>query len=230
MMKNRPPYDAEVDAEVAKEYERLQAEKRRSRPDHGREIEAVRTRVLDLEGTVTRLGEKVDALHKRMEDMMQKILQNQGQKQVHVGEDTMEPSSSAQMLETSALTSTTAPTTTPAQQPVAVPILTSMGVADAPLPSEDPITIDVAKDAAIDVCMNNQEAQTTPTSVIGALVEEIILRNCNKSTDGNAIVEPAEPEPEETPVVPTPVVDEGVVVPDTFEDAPEQIGISEQVI
>lgn len=54
MMKNRPPYDAEVDAEVAKEYERLQEEKRRARPDHGREIEAVRTRVSDLEGTVTR--------------------------------------------------------------------------------------------------------------------------------------------------------------------------------
>ena len=43
MLKNRAPYDAEVDAEVAKEYQRIQDEKRKVRPDHGREIEAMRT-------------------------------------------------------------------------------------------------------------------------------------------------------------------------------------------
>lgn len=229
MMKNRPPYDAEVDAEVAKEYERLQEEKRRARPDHGREIEAVRTRVSDLEGTVTRLGENVAASHKRMEDMMRKILQNQGQKQVHAGEDTMEPSSSAQMLDTSALTSTTVAATTLVHQPAPAPILTTMGVAEAPLPSEDPVTIDVAKDAATDVGMNNQEAQTTPNSVIAALVEEIIQGESNKSTDGNATVDPAEPEPEEEPVLPMEDLEEGVVVTEGVVDAPEQVGISEQV-
>ena len=40
---NRPPYDAEVDAEVTKEYQRLQDEKRKVRPDHGRDIDCVRT-------------------------------------------------------------------------------------------------------------------------------------------------------------------------------------------
>ena len=50
MLKNRPPYDAKVDAEVTKEYQCLQEEKRKVRPDHGREIEAVHTRVSDLEG------------------------------------------------------------------------------------------------------------------------------------------------------------------------------------
>jgi hypothetical protein len=229
-MKNRPPYDAEVDAEVAKEYERLQAEKRRARPNHGREIEAVRTRVSDLEGTVTRLGENVAASHKRMEDMMRTIMQNQGLKQVHAGEETMEPSSSAQMLDTSALTSTTVAVTTLVHQPAPAPIVTTMGVAEAPLLSEDPVPIDVAKDAAIDVCMNNQEAQTTPTSVTAALVEEIILGDSNKSTDVNATVDPREPEPEEEPVLPTSDVDEGAVVPDTFEDAAEPIGIPSQVI
>lgn len=74
MLKNRPPYDAEVDAEVAKEYQRLQEEKRRVRPNHGREIDAVRTRVSELEGSVTRLGENVAVYHKCLEDMMQKIL------------------------------------------------------------------------------------------------------------------------------------------------------------
>jgi hypothetical protein len=45
MLKNRAPYDAEVDAEVAKEYQRIQDEKRKVRPDHGAEIEAIRTRM-----------------------------------------------------------------------------------------------------------------------------------------------------------------------------------------
>lgn len=43
MLKNRAPYDAEVDAEVAKEYQRIQEEKRRARPDHGSEMESMRT-------------------------------------------------------------------------------------------------------------------------------------------------------------------------------------------
>jgi len=74
MLKNRAPYDAEVDAEVAKEYQRIQEEKRRVRPDHGSEIEAMRTRLTDLEGSFKCLGENVAASHKRMEDMMRMIL------------------------------------------------------------------------------------------------------------------------------------------------------------
>ena len=228
-MKNRPPYDAEVDVEVAKEYERLQEEKRRARPDQVREIEAVRTRVSDLEGTVTRLGENVAASNKRMEEMMRKILQNQGRKQVHAGEDTMEPSSSAQMLDTSTLTSTTIAATMIGHQTAPAPILTTMGVAEAPLPSEDPVAIDVAKDAATDVGMNKQEAQPTPNSVIAALVEEIIQGESNKSTDGNATMDPMEPDPEEEHVLPMEDLAEGVVVTEGVVDAPEQIGISEQV-
>ncbi len=80
MLKNRAPYDAEVDAEVAKEYQRIQDEKRRSRPDPAIAMEAMRTRVTDLEGSVKSLGEDVAASHKRMEDMMRLILQNQSQK------------------------------------------------------------------------------------------------------------------------------------------------------
>ena len=74
MLKGRAPYDAEVDTEVAKEYQRLQEEKHRVKPDHGREIDEVRTRVSELEGSITRLGENVTASHKRLEDMMQLIL------------------------------------------------------------------------------------------------------------------------------------------------------------
>ena len=105
MLKNRTPYNAEVDAEVAKEYQRIHDEKRKVRPDHDREIEAMRTRVTELEGNVTRLGENVATSHKRMEDMMRKILHNQGQKHPNTISDMIEPSSSAKMLDTFALTS-----------------------------------------------------------------------------------------------------------------------------
>ena len=76
MLKNRPPYDVEVDAEVAKEFQRLREEKRKVCPDPTREIEAVRTRVSDLEGSVQHLGENVVASHKRLEDMMRTIIQD----------------------------------------------------------------------------------------------------------------------------------------------------------
>ena len=229
MMKNRAPYDAEVDAEVAKEFERLQEEKRRGRPDHGREIEAVRTRVSDLEGTVTRLGENVAASHKRMEDMLQKILQHQGAKEVLAGEHTVEPSSSAQIVDTSALTSTTVTAATLVQQPTPVSIMTNMGVTEVHVTSNNPIGIDVARVAAADASLNNQEAQTNPNSVIAALVEEIIQGDSNKSTACNVGVDPAEAEPEENPVVPMDDVEEGIVVTEGVVDAPEEVGISEQV-
>ena len=77
--------------------------------------------------------------------------------------------------------------------------------------------------------MNKQEAQPTPNSVIAALVEEIIQGESNKSTDGNATIDPTEPDPEEEHVLPMEDLAEGVVVTEGVVDAPEQIGISEQV-
>jgi hypothetical protein len=64
MLKNRPPFDAKVDAEVAKEYQRLQDEKCKVRPDHGREIGSIRTRVSDLECSVNWLGDDMATSHK----------------------------------------------------------------------------------------------------------------------------------------------------------------------
>jgi hypothetical protein len=96
MLKNRAPYDAEVDAEVAKEYQRIQDAKRKVRPDPSSEIEAIRTRVTDLE-----------ASQKRMEDMMRLFLQNQSQKHPSHIDSMTEPSSSAKMPAFSVLTSTT---------------------------------------------------------------------------------------------------------------------------
>ena len=67
MMENHPPYDAEVDAEIAKEYQRLHDKKFKVQPDHEREIESIRTRISDLECIVNRLGDDMAASHKRLE-------------------------------------------------------------------------------------------------------------------------------------------------------------------
>ena len=200
MLKNRAPYDAEVDAEVAKEYQRIQEEKRKARPDHGLELESVRTRVSDLEGSVTRLGVSVEASHKRLEDMMRIILQNQGQKHGNAGEDTTEPSSSAKMLETSALTSTTLEATTLVQQVVPTPAVTAVVVADTWLPSEIRVSSDVAVDAAVDANTNNLVGHSSPGTDIAAVVEDIVQEEAHITTNSHAIADPAEPEPEETPV------------------------------
>jgi hypothetical protein len=69
-----------VDAEVAKEYQRLQDEKRNVRPDHERDIEYVRTRVSDLECSVNRLGDDMGTSHKWLEEMMRSLLHKVGSK------------------------------------------------------------------------------------------------------------------------------------------------------
>jgi hypothetical protein len=185
MLKNRPPYDAKVDAEVAKEYQCLQDEKRRVRPDHDREIEAVRTRVSDLEGSVQHLGENVAASHKRLEDMMRKILQKHG----NAGEDTTKASSSAKMLDTSALTSTMVEATTLVHESIPTPLLTTMGVVDARLPTEVHVSNDVAEDAATDANTDKQGVHSSPATDIAAVVEDILEEEGRKSTNSHAIVD-----------------------------------------
>jgi hypothetical protein len=150
MLKNRAPYDVEVDAEVAKEYQRIQDEKRRVRPDHGSEIEVIRTRVTDLEGSVTRLGDNVVASHKRMEDIMRMILQNQSQKHPANIDSVTEPSSSAKMPALSALTSTTEELMMVAQKQAATSVLNAVGGADLRLASAVHVASDVVEDATTD--------------------------------------------------------------------------------
>ena len=104
MLKNRPPYDAEVDAEVAKEYQRLQGEKRKVRPHHGREIKSIRTRVSDLECTINRLGDDMTTSYKRLEEEMQSLLHEVGSKEVDACDDMQ--ASYVKLVETPVLTST----------------------------------------------------------------------------------------------------------------------------
>lgn len=230
MLRNCPPYDAEVDAEVAKEYQRLQEEKRRVRPDPFKEIEAVRTRVSDLEGSVQRLGENVAASHKRMEEMMRMILQNQSQKHQTAMDNITEPSSSAKMLDTSALTSTTttAELTTVAHKQTCTPDLSALNGADVQLASVEHVPSDVALDVVPDTFADVQTVHTGPETVIACIIEDILVGG-KKSTSSLAIDEHVEPGPQEVHVQGMEDVGEGHPETSGNADVPAEIVSSEQV-
>lgn len=78
MQHNRKPFQTEITDEVAKEYTRQQTEKRKAALQKGSDIDDMRTRVVDMEGSVTRLEEKVGESHMRLEDMFKAIMTAQG--------------------------------------------------------------------------------------------------------------------------------------------------------
>jgi hypothetical protein len=230
MLKNRAPYDAEVDAEVAKEYQRIQDEKRRVRPDHGSEIDAIRTRVTDLEGSVARLGENVAASHKRMEDMMRTILQNQSQSQKQPPDivSMTEPSSSGKMPAFSVLTSTTEELMMVAQKQALSEVLNAVGGADMRLASAIHVTSDVAEDAGTDAVTDVQVVPPSTEGIIASIIDDILAPG-KKTTQTPAIDDPAEPTKEEVPVQAMEDVEEGHPEISGNADVPEEIASLEQV-
>ncbi len=58
---NHPPIDVKVDAEVAKEYQWQEEEKRKAPLHHNKDMESMRTSVTNLGGTITQLGETMIA-------------------------------------------------------------------------------------------------------------------------------------------------------------------------
>jgi hypothetical protein len=228
MLKNRAPYDAEVDAEVAKEYQRIQDEKRRVRPDHGSEIEAIHTRVTDLEGSVTRLGENVAASHKRMEDMMRMILQNQSQRQPTNIDSIAEPSSSVKMPAFSALTSTTEDLMMVAQKQAVTEVLNVVGGADLRLASAVHVPSDVAEDATTDAVTIVQGVHTTSETIIASIIEDI-LDPVKKTTQTPATDDHVEPANEDVPVQALEDVEEGHPEISGNADVVEEIASLEQV-
>lgn len=229
MLKNRAPYDVEVDAEVAREYQRLQEEKRRVRPDPIKEIEAVRTRVSDLEGSVQRLGENVAASHKRLEDMMRTIMQNQGQKTLNACEDTTGPSSSAKIVVTSALTSCTVEATPLVHEHIPATLTTGIGGADAQLPTEDHVCSDVVVDVASAANTNKEGGHNNPVTEVAALVKEVPQEEGKKSAETSAAADPVEPEQEGEHVEAMEDIDEAQPHKEGIVDAQESVATLEQV-
>jgi hypothetical protein len=124
-------------------------------------------------------------------------------------EDTTKPSSSAKMMVTSALTSTTVEATTFVHEPVPAPLLTSMGVVDAQLPTEVHVCGDIVVDVATDANTNKQGGHSSPGTDIAAVVENILQEEGKKSTDSHAIGDPVEPELEEVPIEAMEDIDKG---------------------
>jgi hypothetical protein len=228
MLKNRAPYDAEVDAEVAKEYQRIQDQKRRVRPDHGSEIEAIRTRVTDLEGTVTRVGENVAASHKRIEEMMLLILHIQGQKNPTSIGDTTEPSVSAKMAHNAALTATTEELTQLAPKQAPTPALSAKAGTDMRLPSVVHVPTDSVEDAECDANADVVGVQIIPETIIASIIDDI-LQPSKKPTEPPAIEEHVELTNEEMPVQAMVDVEEGHPEISGNADVPEEIQSLEQV-
>ena len=228
MLKNRAPYDAEVDSEVAKEYQRIQDEKRRARPDPHKELDSMRTRVSDLEGSVTRLDENMAASHKRMEDMMRMILQNQGQKHPIALDNITEPSSSTKMQDNSALTSTTVELAMLAPKQTCTPVLSAVAGADVQVVSAVHVPSDVVEDAATAAITDVPGVHTSPETIIASIIEDV-LEGGKKSMESLAIDEHVEPDTSQVHVQGIEDVDEGHPETSGNAEVPEEIVSLEQV-
>ena len=183
MLKNRLPYDAEV----AKKYQRLHDEKRKVRPDHGREIEFIRTRVSDLECSVHRLGDDMEATHKRLKEMMQSLLHKVVSKEVDASDDMQE--SASKLVETPMLTSTTAEAKTVPLEPAPTPLLNVVRVVDVPSTSTLVVGSDVITDVAADATLNKAAKHASVNTDIGTVVEDIRLKEGTKSVIADVIAE-----------------------------------------
>ena len=222
MLKNRPPYDAEVDAEVAKEYQRLQDEKRKVRPDHGREIDNIRTRVSDLEGSVNRLGDDMAVSYKRLEEMMQSLLHKVGSKKVDAGDDIQAQASYAILGPTPVVTSTAAEANTVSPEPAPTPLLNVIRVVDVPSTSALLVGSDVAVDVAPDATINKTADDVHVSTDIDTVVEKIGHEDGKKSVEPDVIGDMAED------VVDDAVAQSGVENDDGHGAGEEIIGAAEE--
>jgi hypothetical protein len=140
-----------------------------------------------------------------------------------------EPSLSAKMLDTSALTSMTVELTTLDPQFVPTPALTAVGAAETRLPSVVHVPIDVAKDAATDATLNKQGIDTNHGTVTASVVEDKWEEDWNKSPDSQANGDAVEPEPKEGPLQPMEEIDEGHPEIEGNVDVPEENVIQEHI-
>ena len=186
MLKNRLPYDAEV----AKKYQRLHDEKRKVRPDHGREIESIRTRVSDLECIVNRLGDDMAASHKRLEKLMHSLLHKVVSKEVDAGDDMQ--ASTSKLVETPVLTSTTAIAKTILLEHAATPLLNVACVVDVPSTSTLLVGSDVIADLVADATLNKAAENANVNTDIGTVVEDIRQEDAKKSVIAELIADIAE--------------------------------------
>ena len=151
MLLNRPPFDAEVDKEVALEYARLQEDKRRGRLPQSREVEEMCTRVTDLENTVRGLGEKLTTSHKGLEAMLHKILEGLAQPSCTAMEEITKPSASTEVVDAAAAQSQGTRAWKTIETTVFPTLLNTPAEADVLRPDPTDVDCDVAEHVEADM-------------------------------------------------------------------------------
>lgn len=73
----RKPKDDELCDEVIREYRRLEEQKRVALVNRGQDVNDLGSRVTNMEGSMSRLQEKVGTSHDRLQGMLQQLLNNQ---------------------------------------------------------------------------------------------------------------------------------------------------------
>ena len=152
MLKNRPPFDAEVDAEVAAEFKRLQEENRKGVKPQSREVEEMHTRVTDLENCLNRLGEHFTTSHKSLEAMMKKVLEGLGQSSGTTMEEVTNPLAFAEILDAAGANSSGIAAWKNIETNFLLPMLTSGKALNA----AQSVTVNVNSGIATDVALGVQ--------------------------------------------------------------------------
>ena len=100
--------------------------------------------------------------------------------------------STAKLVDTLVLTSTTAEAKTVPPESALPPLLNVVSVVDMPCPSALLVCSDVIKDVAADATMNKAANHASVTTDIATVVEEIVHEDGNKAVESNVIADIAE--------------------------------------
>ena len=137
----RPPLDAEIDDGVAKELKRISELKSKPRKDFGVELQDLRSRMTEVEGSMDRL----ESSQVRIEEMLKELLGGKQGKDTISVLDVGEPSSCAQAVERTEALAKERLTDATVQKDLTIPVekadTLTLGVSF-------PVTGDVPHDAA----------------------------------------------------------------------------------
>lgn len=199
-MLGREPLDDEIDAEVAKELKRISEQKNKGRYDASKELEEVRTRMLEMEGSVMRLEEKVTSSQQRIEDMLKDFLLEKRRASEQSVEYTVQPPSSVQVIAgTEPMSQGTAAWTT-VQSDFLLPMLKSSAPhLENPVPVADDIATDpipVEENVVDDVVVAGADKDVVGTDVTTDVVEPMSTEG-SKFEDVVVVVEEGEIQEEE---------------------------------
>jgi hypothetical protein len=131
-------------------------------------------------------------LYKRLEEMMQSLLHKVGSKENIVGDDMQVQASSAKLVDTSVLTSTTVEAKISYRNLSLPPMLNVVSIVDVVSSFASFVCSDVMKDVAADATMNKAVDHANFITDIATVVEEIVHKDGNKALESDVIADMAE--------------------------------------